>query len=70
MSTDSVRDAAYSTGYISMANAGGLVTGDPQQAAVAKFERAPLPPSPVSVNAWSHAFEQTEKGRIIGNVVI
>jgi len=70
MSTDSVRDAAYSTGYISMANSQGLVTSDPQLTAMAKFERNPLPATPVSVNAWSNVFEQTQKGRILGNVVI
>lgn len=56
-------------GPLSVALSQGLVTFDPQQAAVAKFERTPVS-QPVSVNAWTHVYEQAEKGRIVGNVVI
>ena len=63
-------DSKYSMGPISLDNSQGLVTFDPQLTAMANFERQPVTPAPVSVNAWTHVFEQAEKGRIIGNVVI
>jgi hypothetical protein len=34
------------------------------------FAQQSVAAPPVSVNAWSSMFDQFEKGRIIGNVVI
>ena len=65
-------DPAYDVGTngpISVALSQRLITFEPQQAALESYARRPVAP-PVSVNAWSNAFEQIEKGRIIGNVVI
>ena len=56
-------------GPISMAHSQSLVTFDPQAAAVRNFERASAS-AQVTVNAWTHRYDQTERGRIIGNVVI
>jgi len=65
-------DPAYdvgSNGPLSMANSPGLVTVDVRQAALAAFEARPVEPA-VSVNAWTGLYEQFEKGRIVGNVII
>lgn len=58
-----------SNGPISIARSQSLITFDPQQAAMTNFAQRPAPP-PVSVNAWTGVYDQFEKGRIIGNVVI
>lgn len=52
-----------------MANSPGLVTVDVRQAALAAFAARPVEPA-VSVNAWTGVYEQFEKGRIVGNVII
>jgi hypothetical protein len=65
-------DVGYNVGTmgpISMANSQSLITFDPQQAALANFAKTPQGP-PVSVNAWTALYDQIDKGRIIGNVVI
>lgn len=65
-------DPSYNVGTngpISMARSQSLITFDTQQAAMVNFAQSPAPP-PVSVNAWTGLYDQFEKGRIIGNVVI
>lgn len=57
-------------GPISVANSRSLITFDPQQAAMDNFEKKPMTAPPVSVNAWTSLYDQIEKGRIIGNIVI
>lgn len=69
----SMADPAYdvgSNGPISIALSQRLITFEPQQAAMDNFAQKPVAAPPVSVNAWSNMFDQVEKGRIIGNVVI
>jgi len=66
-------DPAYDVGTngpLSVALSQRLITFEPQQAAMDNFAQTPVAVPPVSVNAWSSMFEQFEKGRIIGNVVI
>jgi hypothetical protein len=46
------------------------MTFNPQDAAMQSYESRPLTGPPVSVNAWTGVYGETEKGRIIGNVVI
>jgi hypothetical protein len=65
-------DPSYDVGTngpISIARSQSLITFDTQQAAMANFAQRPSPP-PVSVNAWTGLYDQFEKGRIIGNIVI
>ncbi|MFZ5428328.1 MAG: hypothetical protein ACOZEN_15290 [Thermodesulfobacteriota bacterium] len=69
----SLTDVSYNVGTggtISVAHSKSLITFDPQQAALDKFARKPMSAPPVSVNAWTNLYDQIEKGRIIGNVVI
>lgn len=66
-------DPAYNVGTngpLSVALSQRLITFEPQQAAMDNFAQKTVAVPPVSVNAWSNAFEQIEKGRIIGNVFI
>ena len=73
MMTMSLTDVSYNVGSggpISVAWSKSLVTFDNQQAALENFNRAPQTAPPVSVNAWTNLYDQIEKGRIIGNVVI
>lgn len=65
-------DVGYNVGTmgpLSVAHSQSLITFDPQQAALANFAKTPQSP-PVSVNAWTSLYDQIDKGRIIGNVVI
>ena len=66
-------DPAYNVGTngpLSVALSQRLITFEPQQAAMDNFAQQSVAAPPVSVNAWSSMFDQFEKGRIIGNVVI
>lgn len=67
--SDSTYDLG-TNGPISVAYSKSLITFDPQQAAMDKFEKQPQTAPPVSVNAWTNLYDQIGKGRIIGNVVI
>jgi len=53
-----------------VAHSKSLITFDPQQAALDNYAQKPMSAPPVSVNAWTNLYDQIEKGRIIGNVVI
>jgi hypothetical protein len=57
-------------GPLSMAHSPELVHVDNQQAAVQASSSLPLPAQPVSVNAWNGLYNQTQVGRIIGNLVV
>ncbi len=67
--SDSTYDLG-TNGPISVALSKSLITFDPQQAALDNFASKPRTAPPVSVNAWTNLYDQIEKGRIIGNVVI
>lgn len=73
METMSLTDVSFNIGTggpISVAHSQSLITFDPQQAALDSYAEKPMTAPPVSVNAWTNLYDQIEKGRIIGNVVI
>jgi len=66
-------DPAYNVGTngpFSVALSQSLIHFNPQDAAMKTYEARPLTGPPVSVNAWTGQFNDSEKGLIIGNVVI
>ena len=74
-------DVNNSMGTISVALSNSLMTFNNQQAAVDNFTQQPSAASgtpaqqplsgpPVSVNAWTHLYDQMERGIIATNLVV